>query len=121
MSDSPNIVNITVPVGRIEVIDNSKLSSQVIIVDLPDNVIKIQEGATTNIIPTTTDTSTITTETVRTNVIQVIDQGPQGVKGNTGIQGIQGPTGPRGPYGLGVNILGVTSSQHIYNLSLIHI
>ena len=115
MSDTPNIVNITIPVGRIEVIDNNKVSSQVIIVDLPNTSVSIDAGDVTTISPVSSDTTTLTTETIRTNIVEVIEPGPQGIKGDTGEQGIQGATGPRGPHGLGVSILGVTSSLHIYN------
>ena len=87
MSDTPNIVKITIPVGRIEVIDNNKVSSQVIIVELPDNTVSIDEGAATTVTPVSSDTVAITTETIRTNTVKVIEPGPQGKVGDTGVQG----------------------------------
>lgn len=115
MSDLPNIVNVIAPQGKIEVIDNSKLSTQVFIVELPENVLNINTDSSTIVTPITETSTNITPEKVVTNIVQVVDQGPQGAKGDQGTQGIRGLLGPRGPQGTGINVLGVTSSLHIYN------
>lgn len=116
MSDTPNIVNITIPLGRIEVIDNNKLSSQVIIVDLPDNNVIIDEGAITTVSAVSSDTTTVATETIRTNIVKVIEPGPQGKLGDTGVDGAIGVTGNRGYRGQDGTtfvVTAATSSQYI--------
>jgi len=120
MSDTPNIVNITIPLGRIEVIDNNKVSSQVIIVDLPDNNIIIDEGDTTTVSTVFSDTATVAIETIRTNTVKVIEPGPQGKLGPTGSIGSQGEVGPRGYRGQDGStfiITAITSSQYISALA----
>jgi hypothetical protein len=115
MSDTPNIVEVVISRGIIEVIDNNKVSNNVTIVQT-DNTVDVVNETPTVVTTAPQEQTTVTTEVVTTNVVEVVNHGPQGVKGEQGPQGERGPRGYRGQDGTTFVITGATSSVYIASL-----